>query len=145
MTSPTAEPDEPITNAGRETGLSIAEVAERTGLSRDTLRYYEKAGLIRAVTRSAGGRRRYAAADLDWLGFLLRLRATGMPIADMRRFAVLRRAGDRSIAARLALLRDHRDHVQRHISALQGHLDSLDTKIDHYQGQLDQRAGTGNV
>jgi hypothetical protein len=72
-------------------GLPIAEVVERTGLSRDTLRYYEKAGLIDAVDRSSGGQRRYASADLAWLEFLLRLRATGMSIADMQRFAELRR------------------------------------------------------
>jgi len=71
----------------RNAGLAIAEVVERTGLSRDTLRYYEKAGLIDAVDRSRGGQRRYVSGDLAWLEFLLRLRATGMSIADMQRFA----------------------------------------------------------
>jgi len=88
--------------------LPIAEVVERTGLSRDTLRYYEKAGLIDAVDRSSGGQRRYASADLAWLEFLLRLRATGMAIADMQRFAELRGGGGRTIADRLTLLRQHR-------------------------------------
>lgn len=68
-------------------GLSIAEVAERTGRSKDTLRYYEMAGLVQAVGRSSGGQRRYGATDLDWLAFLLRLRATGMSITDMQQFA----------------------------------------------------------
>ena len=93
-------------------GLPIAEVVERTGLSRDTLRYYEKAGLIDAVDRSSGGQRRYASADLAWLEFLLRLRATGMSIADMQRFAELRRGGDRTIADRLTLLWEHRIGVE---------------------------------
>jgi len=117
-------------------------VAERTGLSRDTLRYYEKAGLITAVGRTSGGQRRYAAGDLDWLAFLLRLRATGMPIADMRRFAELRRAGDASVPDRVALLAGHRTAVEAHVAALQGHLAALSDKIDHYEQLLAGRTGT---
>jgi DNA-binding transcriptional MerR regulator len=105
MTSSAARWSEPP--AATHRGLPIAEVAQRTGLSKDTLRYYEKAGLVEAVERSSGGQRRYATADLDWLAFLLRLRATGMPIADMQRFAELRKQGDASIAERLALLSRH--------------------------------------
>ena len=74
------------------TGLPIAEVAQRTGLlSSHTLRHYEKTGLIAGVRRTAGGQRRYEADDLDWLTFLLRLRDTGMSIANMKLFASLRR------------------------------------------------------
>ena len=118
-------------------------MARRTGLSKDTLRYYEKAGLIQAVDRSSGGQRRYAASDLDWLAFLLRLRATGMPIADMRRFADLRRAGDASLSDRLELLSAHHDEVQRHIATLQGHLEALSAKIGHYGRLLSPQPGTG--
>lgn len=64
--------------------LTISEVSERTGLSPDTLRYYEKAGLIEQAGRTSGNHRCYEAADLEWLAFLLRLRETGMSIADMR-------------------------------------------------------------
>ena len=141
MTSQTADP---AATECPDLGLAIADVAARTGLSKDTLRYYEKAGLIEAVNRSSGGQRRYATGDLDWLTFLLRLRATGMSIADMQRFAQLRRAGDSSIAARLELLITHRDDVQRHIAELLGHLRALDTKIDHYQVLLDEQTGTEN-
>jgi DNA-binding transcriptional MerR regulator len=122
--------------------LPIAEVAQRTGLSRDTLRYYEKAGLISSVGRSSGGQRRYARSDLDWLAFLLRLRATGMSIADMRRFAALRRAGDPSVADRIELLDRHRDQVQEQIAVLQGHLAALSTKVDHYRRLLGQQSRT---
>jgi DNA-binding transcriptional MerR regulator len=118
---------------GPDRGLPIGQVAERTGLSKDTLRYYEKAGLIEAIDRSPGGRRRYAVADLDWLAFLLRLRATGMSIADMQRFAELRRAGAASVAARQALLEAHREDLERHITTLQEHLAALSDKIDHYR------------
>jgi DNA-binding transcriptional MerR regulator len=142
MTSPVAKPVDPDTKGVPDAGLPIAEVAQRTGLSKDTLRYYEKAGLIEAVDRSSAGQRRYATTDLDWLAFLMRLRATGMSIADMQRFAELRRRGSSSVTDRLDLLTGHRDAVQRHIADLQGDLQVLDTKITHYQGLLDEQTGT---
>ncbi|MEU7965874.1 MerR family transcriptional regulator [Streptomyces sp. NPDC049097] len=107
---------EPVTPGGEPT-LTIAQVAERTGLTHDTLRYYEKAGLIERVGRTGGNQRRYAAADLAWLEFLLRLRETGMPIAEMQRFAALRSRGDATVADRLAMLREHRAAVARRIRA----------------------------
>jgi len=137
MTSPTRMPGGPDE---LDPGLPIAEVARRTGLSKDTLRYYEKAHVIESVERSTGGQRRYAVADLDWLAFLLRLRATGMSIADMQRFAELRRTGTASVAARLDLLTAHRDEVHHRIAGLRGHLRALETKIAHYQDLLDQQA-----
>ncbi|GAA3826924.1 MerR family transcriptional regulator [Nocardioides panacisoli] len=68
------------------TGLSIAEAAERLGLTVDTLRYYEKDDLLlRAVPRASSGHRRYQEDDLRWIELVTRLRATGMPIRDVRR------------------------------------------------------------
>ena len=119
--------------------LTIAEIAARTGLSADTLRYYEKADLISPVARSAGGRRRYAAGDLAWIEFLLRLRETGMPIAGMRRFARLRRGGQATLGERLALLREHRQRLTDHIRRLQASGDALDEKISHYQTLLEDQ------
>jgi len=118
--------------------LTIAEVAERTGLSTDTLRYYEKAGLIEPDGRTAGNHRVYAAADLEWLTFLLRLRATGMSIADMQRFAELRAMGDDTVEARLLMLRRHRASLASRIRDLRRNATVLDDKIDHYQRLLDQ-------
>jgi DNA-binding transcriptional MerR regulator len=117
--------------------LTITEVAERTGLSPDTLRYYEKARLISPVGRSASGQRRYAAADLAWIEFLLRLRDTGMSIADMQKFAGLRRQGGTTVADRLALLRDHRARLADHIRQLQASGRALDDKISHYESLLE--------
>ncbi|MGR6969318.1 MerR family transcriptional regulator [Streptomyces cynarae] len=121
----------------RQPTLTIAQVAERTGLSHDTLRYYERAGLIERVGRTTGNQRRYDAADLAWLEFLLRLRETGMSVADMQRFARLRSQGDATIADRLAMLREHRAELAERIRALRRNAAALDDKIDHYERLLD--------
>ncbi|MER7924572.1 MULTISPECIES: MerR family transcriptional regulator [unclassified Streptomyces] len=126
---------------GREPTLTIAQVSERTGLSHDTLRYYEKAGLIERVGRSTGNQRRYQAADLAWLEFLLRLRETGMSIADMQRFAALRAAGNVSVADRLAMLRAHRAELADRIRTLRRNATVLDHKIDHYEQLLLDEVG----
>ena len=94
--------DEPAT-----TGLTVAQMAAATGVSPHTLRYYEKAGLIEPVARNSGNQRRYSEADIEWLQFLLRLRETGMPIAQMREYAALRTKGPQTTAARLSLLEKH--------------------------------------
>lgn len=116
--------------------LTITEVAERTGLSPDTLRYYEKAGLISPVGRSAGGQRRYAADDLAWIELLLRLRDTSMSIADMQQFNKLRLRGDSTVPDRLRLLREHRARLTERISQLQASASALDDKISHYEKLL---------
>ncbi|MEV1007264.1 MerR family transcriptional regulator [Streptomyces sp. NPDC049881] len=126
----------------RESALTIAQVAERTGLSHDTLRYYERAGLIEPVGRTPGNQRRYAAADLVWLEFLLRLRETGMPVSDMRRYARLRAAGDATVAARLAVLREHRAELAGRMRSLRRNAAALDSKIRHYETLLEQQQGT---
>jgi DNA-binding transcriptional MerR regulator len=119
--------------------LTIAEVSERTGLSHDTLRYYEKAGLIRRVDRTTGNHRCYAPADLDWIAFLLRLRETGMSIADMQRFAQLRSAGSASVPDRLTMLREHRDSLASRIHNLRQNQKAMDDKIRHYEQLLRDR------
>ncbi|MFJ6438868.1 MerR family transcriptional regulator [Streptomyces sp. NPDC091416] len=125
-----------------EQTLTIAEVSEQTGLSHDTLRYYEKASLIERVGRNSGNQRRYATADLAWLAFLLRLRETGMSIADMQHFAQLRGAGDATIADRLTMLRTHRGALADHMRSLRRNAEALDTKIKHYEQLLTEQPGT---
>lgn len=112
--------------------LTIEQVAERTGLSVHTLRYYERIGLLDPVDRATSGHRRYAAKDLAWIEFLIRLRATGMPIRHMQEFAVLRRQGDITIARRCALLEAHQQMVQTHIEELQRNLEAINQKIEIY-------------
>src|SRR5215470_9897276 len=92
-----------------DTGVTIAEAARLTGVSAHTLRYYERAGLvITAVDRTSGGRRRYRELDLKWILICTKLRATGMPIRGIRRYAELVAAGPGNEAQRLALLEAHR-------------------------------------
>jgi DNA-binding transcriptional MerR regulator len=73
--------------------LTIAEVAERTGLTRHTLRYYECDGLMLGVGRAGSGHRRYSERDLGWIELITKLRATGMPVREVRQYAMLVRAG----------------------------------------------------
>jgi len=88
--------------------LTISEVAARTGLTRHTLRYYERDGLMLGVSRAGSGHRRYSERDLGWIELITKLRATGMPVCEVRRYAELVRAGDGNEDERLALLHAHR-------------------------------------
>lgn len=115
--------------------LTIAETAELTGLTAHTLRYYERDGLLLGpVDRSTSGHRRYTEDDVTWIVLVTRLRSTGMPIRDVRRYAALVRAGAGNEAERLALLRDHRARVQAQLETVAGHLRAIDHKIDLYEG-----------
>ncbi|GAA1531185.1 MerR family transcriptional regulator [Nocardioides humi] len=119
------------------TGHTIAEAADTLGLTADTLRYYERDGLLlRPVPRSASGHRRYAEPDLRWIELVTRLRATGMPIRDVRRYADLVRSGDGNEAERLGLLRAHREEVLRQLAEVTAHLGAIDHKIDIYEDRL---------
>ena len=118
------------------TALSISEAAERTGLSAHTLRYWERAGLLQLVDRNGSGHRRYAEEDLERIKFLTKLRATGMPIRQVRRYADLLNRGDESSEERLALLEAHRKAVLAHLEETAGHLELIDWKINRYRERL---------
>ena len=116
-----------------ESNLTINEVALRTGLTAHTLRYYERIGLIAPVARPTGGQRRYRSADLEWIGFLMRLRATGMSISGMQEFARLRSEGDATTGARRTMLDEHLSNLLAQIDALQQSAQVLQAKIEHYR------------
>ena len=101
-----------------ESHLTIDEVAKRTGLTAYTLRYYERIGLIAPIGRAPGGQRRYAASDMAWIEFLLRLRTTNMPIGKMQTFAKLRGAGDSTVPDLRQMLEEHLNDVLSKIEAM---------------------------
>lgn len=121
-----------------DTGLTIADAARASGLSVHTLRYYERAGLIGGVDRASSGHRRYSEADMAWLETICCLRATGMPIARIRRYAELVRVGAGNERERLALLEEHRAAVRAQLTEVQGHLAFVERKITTYEGILDE-------
>ena len=121
------------------TALTIAQAAARSGLTTHTLRYYERDGLmLDTVDRSASGHRRYSAGDLGWIEMITRLRSTGMPIRDVRRYAELVRAGTGNEAERLELLKSHRERVEQQLAEVTSHLRAIDHKIGLYEGQVEQ-------
>ncbi|BDM67606.1 hypothetical protein HEK616_10930 [Streptomyces nigrescens] len=115
-----------------EDRYTISEVAEHTGLSAHTLRWYERIGLMPHVDRTHTGQRRFSNRDLNWLSLVTKLRLTGMPVADMVRYAELVRLGESTFAEREQLLTAHREDVRQRIADLQSTLDVLDCKINIY-------------
>jgi DNA-binding transcriptional MerR regulator len=124
-----------------DTGVTIGRAAELTGLTADTLRYYERDGLmLEPVGRSSTGHRRYSESDLDWVRLVTRLRSTGMPIREVREYAGLVRSGSGNEAERLELLLSHRKAVLQQLDEVQGHLAAIDYKIALYEGAIAKSA-----
>ena len=112
--------------------MKIGELAKRSGLSAHTIRYYERIGLLPYADRDRSSRRDYDASILTWIEFLGRLKATGMPIREMLRYADLRERGAGTEAKRRELLDQHRVRVRAHVAELQACLLVLDAKIAGY-------------
>jgi DNA-binding transcriptional MerR regulator len=112
--------------------LLIGRLAERTGRSIHTIRWYEAQGLVPGVVRDAGGRRVYTELHVGWLQLMERLRKTGMSIADMRRYTALVKQGRSTLGQRQQMLQAHRERVQRTIEEWGEALALLDDKIDFY-------------
>lgn len=109
------------------------EAASRTGFSLDTLRYYERIGLLDDVERTSGGRRTYRDDHLEWLGILHCLRRTGMPVREMRRYAELAREGPQTEAERLEIFEEHRRSVLAVIDDLREAVGVVEGKIAYYR------------
>lgn len=112
--------------------MKIGELAKRSGLSAHTIRYYERVGLLPYADRNQSSQRDYDASILIWIGFLRRLKTTGMPIREMLRYAALREIGVGTEAERRQLMEQHRDRVRANVAELQACLLVLDTKIAGY-------------
>ena len=119
--------------------LTIQDVAEATGLSAHTLRYYERIGLIHPIDREENTRRCYTADDVGWIDFLLKLRATGMSVKDMQRYAKLQRQGDKTLPQRVEMLKSLRSIVEARINELNEHLKLIRYKIKIYQEIVEEK------
>lgn len=131
-----------MTSAANEQALSIGEVARQTGLSVHALRWFEREGLFLRPIPRAGHRRLFDPSDVAWLMLCNRLRASGMPIAQIRRFATLVQAGPGNEAERLAVLEAHEREVRKRIAELTECLDIIQSKVAVYRAHL--AAGTAD-
>jgi DNA-binding transcriptional MerR regulator len=112
------------------------EAVQKSGFSLDTLRYYERIGLLDGIDRTAGGQRVFSDDALAWLEVLRCLRDTGMPIALMQRYAELARSGDETFAERAELLEEHHSDIERRIASLRAEQARIREKIDWYREQM---------
>lgn len=117
---------------------TVEQTAKETGLSADTLRYYERIGLITDIARAQNGHRRYGDGDIIWILFLKQLRTTGMPIAQMKRFAQLRREGDKTATLRREMLEQHQDNLQAQVQLIMDFMSVISLKIERHR-QTEQR------
>ena len=113
--------------------MRIAEVSREFGVSADTLRYYERVGLLQRVERTASGVREYSEQDCARIQFVKCMRGAGMPVEALARYMQLLNEGDETMAARKELLERERDRVQERIAELQAGLDRLNYKIENYE------------
>jgi DNA-binding transcriptional MerR regulator len=124
---------------------SPGQVAEQTGFSIDTLRYYERIGLLDDIERNSGGQRVFSEDDVSWLMILRCLRETGMPIQRMVRFAELARGGEETIPERITLLEEHDQDVNEKIAQLRAEQEHIRGKIGYYRGVLNERAADASA
>ncbi len=118
------------------TVLSIGELSRLSGVSVHTLRFYESAGVLQPAVRAANGHRRYRRSDVLWLEFVLRLKVTEMPLAEIKKYADLRAQGEMTLDPRLAMLKLHRERLVAKIEELSNCASVLDEKISVYQEMI---------
>ena len=113
--------------------VTIKEVSEQYGISQDTLRYYERVGMIPSVTRTAGGIRNYMEEDLRWVSLAKCMRSAGLPVEAMIEYVRLFQEGDSTIPARLQLLLDQRQVLLDQRKQIDETLNRLNYKISRYE------------
>lgn len=113
--------------------MTIKEVSEKYNITQDTLRYYERIGMIPAVSRTAGGIRNYDDADCGWIELAICMRSAGVPVEAMIEYVQLYQEGDETIPARLQLLIDQRTELQKQKEKIEDMLMRLEYKIGRYE------------
>jgi MerR family transcriptional regulator, aldehyde-responsive regulator len=116
--------------------MKIAEVSEHTGLSVDTLRYYERVGLLPPVNRSGSGIRDFSELDVRRVEFIKCMRTAGLPIEVLTEYMRLALIGDETFEARKNILEEQRDLLAAQIAEMQKTLDLLNYKINFYEERL---------
>lgn len=119
--------------------MTIKEVSKKFDISQDTLRYYERIGLIPHVKRNKSGIRNYTEDDCKWIEFAKCMRGAGLPIEMLIEYLDLFQQGDETIAARKALLIEQRDQLMSRLEEMQKTLERLNSKIDHYEQGLGKK------
>ena len=121
---------------GSVTAITIKEVSEKYSVTQDTLRYYERAGMIPPVTRTAGGIRDYQDGDLAWVELALCMRSAGLSVEAISEYVRLSRLGNGTVKDRLALLQSQREILLEQQRQIAGTLGRLDYKISRYEDAL---------
>ena len=117
--------------------MNIQQFSKLTDISSHTIRYYEKIGLLKNVSRNASGHRWFTEKDLIWFEFIKRLKDTGMPLGNIRQYADLRDAGASTSELRMQMLQQHAVMLETKIADEQFPLKMLKEKIEHYRKVID--------
>ncbi|MCI1660989.1 MerR family DNA-binding transcriptional regulator [Bifidobacterium psychraerophilum] len=118
---------------------SIGQAAQRTGVSADTLRYYEREGIMSPAGRTSGGLRRYSELDLEKIACAHWLREAGVPLSTIRQFDTLRDQGRQTLRGRRALLLDHLEELERRRQDIDASIASIQEKIAKYDRLMEAR------
>ena len=113
--------------------MTIKEVCEKYDITPDTLRYYERVGVIPEVGRTAGGNRNYTEEDISWVENAICMRSAGVPVEMLIEYVKLYREGDSTIEARKNLLIEARVGIQEKLNQYQETMDKLNYKISRYE------------
>ncbi|MGY5450353.1 MerR family transcriptional regulator [Agarivorans sp. MS3-6] len=113
--------------------FSVKQAAELAGISSDTLRFYEKKGLLFNINRSPSGHRRFSSKNIDWLRFIVCLKSTGMSLDTIKQYRDMLAEGPKTEPQRLQLLLEHKQQTEQKIACLNNNLEHVQRKIEHYQ------------
>ncbi|MBF2359570.1 MULTISPECIES: MerR family transcriptional regulator [Listeria] len=116
--------------------MNIKEASEKTGVSADTIRYYERIGLIPRVSRNENGVRKFDDEDLRWIDFSRQMRRAGISIEALIDYLSLFREGEKTLEPRMELLKEQRAELKERIDMMQEVLERLDFKIENYDTHL---------
>lgn len=117
--------------------MTIKEVSEKYNISSDTLRYYERIGMIPEVTRTASGIRDYQESDLSWVELVICMRKAGVSVESLIEYVKMCMQGDTTFSARLHLLQEEKEKLEEQRSQLETAMKRLDYKISRYQKAVD--------